>query len=59
MPDLAMCHNKECPRRADCYRYRAIADDIWQTYFSPNHETCTDFMAIGGRRVMPVEEVEI
>ncbi len=32
MPDVAMCSNKECKFKEDCYRFTAKPDDILQTY---------------------------
>ena len=46
MPDIAMCTRRDCPRRASCYRYLAYPDSAWQTYFSPDPETCTRHMAV-------------
>lgn len=27
MPDIAMCSNAECPRRGECYRFRATPSE--------------------------------
>ena len=32
MPDITMCMNSECPRCETCYRYKAEATPMWQTY---------------------------
>lgn len=38
MPDIAMCTNKECPKRNKCYRYIAKSEPYFQAYcnFKPN-----------------------
>jgi hypothetical protein len=33
MPDIAMCHNKNCKKKQSCYRYLA-KPDLYQAYFS-------------------------
>lgn len=32
MPDITMCCNCNCPKRKKCYRYRAVPDELWQSY---------------------------
>jgi hypothetical protein len=34
MPDIAMCLNEACPRKADCYRYTAEPDEyqVWAMF---------------------------
>lgn len=32
MADISMCQNKDCPLRKNCYRYRAIPSEFWQSY---------------------------
>lgn len=42
MPDIAMCEDKECPRKETCYRFKAKPCE-YQTYFlhSPReHDKC-------------------
>ena len=34
MPDIAMCRGDGCPRKAECYRYRAVPTPQRQSYFS-------------------------
>ena len=38
MPDIAMCtgekNNMVCPLRESCYRHTAIANPLWQSYFT-------------------------
>jgi hypothetical protein len=34
MPDITMCNDKECPKSRSCFRFRAIADGKWQSYFT-------------------------
>lgn len=33
MPDITMCHGDNCPQKESCYRYMAIPNDLWQSYF--------------------------
>jgi len=28
MADITMCNNKDCPKKKDCYRYMAIAENF-------------------------------
>jgi len=61
MADLAMCQNKECPKRAECYRYRAIPNEKWQSYQDFNHgvDGCEYFWEVGNRtNVLSLEEIE-
>ena len=32
-PDISMCHGDNCPIKETCYRFMAIPDDLWQSYF--------------------------
>jgi hypothetical protein len=32
MPDISMCLNERCPRKAKCYRFRAVPEPKWQSY---------------------------
>ena len=39
MPDISMCKgvnndNVICPKREDCYRYKATPSEHWQSYFT-------------------------
>jgi len=53
MPDIAMCKGAGCPRKAECYRYRAVPTERRQAYFSPPpvraDGTCADFLRRGDR----------
>jgi hypothetical protein len=55
VPDIMMCEGGSCPRRAQCYRHRAIPTPRRQAYFaSPPLETdgsCEHFaeLRIGDR----------
>ena len=33
MPDISMCHGKDCPLKESCYRFTATPDKYWQAYF--------------------------
>lgn len=33
MPDIAMCPGDGCPKKTDCYRYRAVPTPQSQAYF--------------------------
>jgi hypothetical protein len=50
MPDISMCPGGECPKRHDCYRYRAIPNGHRQSYFTtppyamlPGTDDCDEF----------------
>lgn len=62
MPDIAMCKNHQCPLRDECYRYRAIPTEPYQTYsdFSPSGDppTCDWFFPIEDRAVRTLENNE-
>lgn len=64
MPDIAMCANRLCPLRPDCYRARAVPDEHRQSYMMftfayrekgpPGVATCRDFYPIErGHRLHP------
>lgn len=38
MPDISMCANWSCPRKDDCYRFKATPNPFRQSYadFSPD-----------------------
>lgn len=59
MPDIAMCLNNECPKRNDCYRYRAVANEYQQSYgpFKPDDDgECKKFIDIADcyYRIRPI-----
>ena len=33
MPDITMCRGKNCPDKNTCYRFTAMPDKYWQSYF--------------------------
>lgn len=33
MPDITMCLGGDCVQKDSCYRYRAVADKHWQSFF--------------------------
>lgn len=45
MADVSMCAREQCPRKLECYRYRAVPG-VWQSYFAPDPKTCRDFWPI-------------
>jgi len=59
MPDITLCRNKDCPLKDICYRYRAVPDPVWQSYFDPQppeSENCEHFMSLMvGDELQPVE----
>jgi len=61
MPDISLCNNRECPLRAECYRYRAVPTSTVQTYTAfevpEGEDRCEFFMDIEGQTVRPLEEV--
>lgn len=34
MPDISMCQGYDCPVKEACYRYLAIPNSNWQTWFA-------------------------
>lgn len=46
MADITMCQDKDCPMKDHCYRYTAIANEYYQSYFteSPRKDLqCDEF----------------
>lgn len=33
MPDITMCKGVNCPKKDKCFRYKAIPDNLRQSYF--------------------------
>jgi hypothetical protein len=54
-----MCANKQCPRCQQCYRYRAVPDKYWQSYFDGDPAgsmDCGYFMPLmKGDRLQPAD----
>lgn len=50
MPDIAMCKGDGCPRKAECYRHRAVPTSQHQAYFSPPpvraDGSCAEFLEL-------------
>lgn len=50
MPDIAMCQNKSCPSRQDCYRFMAAPTPWYQSYMdfkpAPGADRCDDFQPL-------------
>jgi hypothetical protein len=44
MPDITMCQNKKCKKKMECYRYIALPDKLYQSYFMPNENDCKNFV---------------
>lgn len=57
MPDIAMCKGEGCSVARNCYRHRAVPNELWQSYFmdSPGKdENCRYFDHVQkGDRLMP------
>ncbi len=34
MPDITMCRDEECVKRATCYRFVAKPSEYWQSWFT-------------------------
>jgi len=59
MPYIFMCKNRKCPRRKDCYRYRAVPDPHWQARFEFEHSRCSHFLPLQPNdKVRPMSEIE-
>ena len=49
MADITMCMDTECPQNSRCYRYVALPNSRWQSYFmySPKKmDGCPEFWPI-------------
>lgn len=47
MPDIAMCENKECPLKLDCYRFMAKpASYQYYALFEPVGKECEGFIQV-------------
>ena len=45
MADITMCQNKKCKRKMDCYRYIAIPNQYYQSYFiAKDDKKCENFI---------------
>ncbi len=64
MPDIAMCNNKTCPSRVNCYRYRAKPNRYRQSYveLQPNSSgKCEEYWSTNGfddKSLEPLDEAE-
>lgn len=45
MPDISMCINKDCTRRASCYRYTVKPSEYMQSYMNPDQRDCRHYWA--------------
>ena len=49
MPDITMCRGDDCPKRETCYRFTAIPDQYWQSWFveTPEYKNgeCHEYLA--------------
>jgi hypothetical protein len=50
MPDIAMCENNNCPRRAECYRFSAKPSEYRQAYIAPEPDGCAFFVPVEPKR---------
>ena len=51
MADITMCKDTTCPQNERCYRYIALPNDLWQSYFlsSPKKmDGCPEYWPISG-----------
>lgn len=53
MADISKCENEGCPLRFQCYRYMAVANELWQSYHPYDYNedsngeiSCEDFIEI-------------
>lgn len=57
MPDISMCKGGDCPKKQDCYRYRAVPTPQRQAYYTAPPNTvdgsCAHFLRLRtGDRLM-------
>lgn len=61
VPDIAMCANHNCPARAVCYRYRAIPNELRQSWMEfapePGKPRCDHLVPIEGWPLAPLPDV--
>jgi hypothetical protein len=63
MPDISMCKGNNCKIRNNCYRYRAVPSDYYQSYFvespfDPKKYSCRYFWAVEPQdRVRDVNDI--
>jgi len=51
MPDITICRNERCPRKMECYRYRAEPNGKWQSYAKfDGGKDCREFIKYRGKR---------
>jgi hypothetical protein len=54
MADITMCAGDGCPKKGLCYRYLAVPDEHWQSFFTevPTYtkDGCEYFIPIGRRK---------
>ena len=62
MSDYSACSNSSCPSRANCYRYRLVWHEFWQSVASykldPATGSCPALLSIEHRRVVSLEEAD-
>lgn len=60
MPDISMCANQVCPKRADCFRYLAVPSDFRQPYRNFEWAKCDQHWPLeeATGRIRTVEEVD-
>ena len=47
MPDIAMCTKEDCPKKEECYRYKAEPNEFCQCYAEfVGGEECKEFIEI-------------
>jgi hypothetical protein len=64
MPDISMCIDNDCKKRAECYRYRAVMHEYRQSMFacrpSKAEDGCQYYWPLEGDRtgIRPMDECE-
>lgn len=62
MPDITMCKGDGCSAAENCYRYRAIPNRFWQSYFveSPGiDKSCKHFEPLRkGDKIRDILEIK-
>lgn len=61
MPDITMCEGGSCPKRDQCYRFRAVPSEYRQSYFQQppwdRWHRCDHFWQIQpGDRLVPLPD---
>ena len=60
MPDISMCANQVCPKREECFRYRATPSEFRQSFGEFFWRACDHFWPLEDATgpILSMEEIE-